>query len=290
MPKQDLTADLHIHSTASDGEWPPEQVVDCAADAGLSAVALTDHDTVAGLAEAAEAAVEDPELTFIPGVEVSAAFPHGTLHILGLCIDPAGEGLAGLTARLIEARNDRNPQIIAKLQSMGLDIGMEDVLVQAGVADQADGVVGRAHIAAVLVRKRYARDLADAFRRYLGPGAPAFVDKERLSPAQAVAAIHQARGLAILAHPVQLQFANFAECERMVRTLQDAGMDGLEAYHSDHSDVQTRFFLDLARRLGMPVTGGSDYHGSAKPEVHLGRPRVPAIVMEPLLARAKAAR
>jgi 3',5'-nucleoside bisphosphate phosphatase len=279
--------DLHTHSNHSDGDLSPRELVRLASRKRLAGLALTDHDTVAGLAEAAEAAAEDPQLTFIPGVEVSAAFPQGTLHILGLCIDPAGVALADLTARLLDARNERNPRIVAKLRAMGVDITMDEVLSRAGVADQAGGVVGRAHIAAVLMRKGYARDLADAFARYLSPGAPAFVDKERLAPAQAIAAIHDARGLAILAHPVQLQFGNFAECERMVRSLQDAGLDGLEAYHSDHSDVETRFFLDLARRLDMAVAGGSDYHGSIKAEVRLGHPPVPASVMETLLSRAR---
>lgn len=278
--------DLHTHSRASDGSLAPAELIELAERKRLAGVALTDHDSLAGLKEAARRAEAFPSLTFIPGIEVSAVFPRGTLHILGLCIDPASAAAARLAEQLRQSREARNPQMIARLRQLGLDITLEDVIAQAGSADPDRRIVGRLHMAAALVAKGHARDVPDAFARYIGLGGPAYVDKERMTPAEVIAAIHDAGGLAVLAHPVHLEYDNFAECERIVRSFVHAGLDGIEAYHSDHRDVDTRFFLDLARRLGLVVTGGSDFHGAAKPAVKLGRPPVPAAVMEALLARA----
>ena len=282
--------DLHTHSLASDGTVSPAELIAMADRKRLAGVALTDHDTLAGLAEAARAAQQFPSLRFVPGIEVSASFPHGTLHILGLCFDPASPGLAHLAAELRGAREERNPKMIAKLQGLGVEVTLDELVAEtarkAGPASPSQRVVGRAHLATLLVRKGYARSIPDAFARYLGVGAPAYVDKERLTPAQVIAGIHSGAGLAMLAHPVQLKYENFAQCERIVRSLMHAGLDGIEVYHSDHSDLETRFFLDLARRLNLAVSGGSDFHGSVKEDVRLGNPRVPADIMEALLARA----
>lgn len=283
--------DLHTHSTSSDGSLSPAELVRQADRARLAGVALTDHDTVAGVAQAAEAARDLPELTFVPGVELSAIPPQGTLHILGLGIDPRSAALLALMRQLRQARDERNPKMVARLRQLGLDISMEEVTAQAlkggaAAAEDVPPVVGRAHMAEVMVRKGMARSIADAFARYLGLGTPAYVDKERLPPAEVIHAIHSAGGLALLAHPVHLQFGNFAEAERLIRILVEAGMDGLEVYHSDHSILQTRFFLDLARRLNLAVSGGSDFHGAVKPHVQLGRPRVPVHIMHELLERA----
>jgi hypothetical protein len=180
--------------------------------------------------------------------------------------------------------------MLKKLRKQGVEIDLEDILAEAGAEatppDQR--VVGRAHMAKVLVRKGYVRTIQQAFQKYLAPGAPAFVDKERLKPAEVIEAIHRAGGLAILAHPVQLRCANAAQCERVVRNLLHHGLDGVEAYHSDHFDRETRQFLDLAKKLNLLVTGGSDFHGAIKPNVDLGRPRVPRQFLDELLARAGA--
>ncbi len=282
--------DLHTHSSASDGAVSPAELIALADREGMGGVALTDHDTTAGLDEAARAAERTEGVAFLPGVELSAVFPKGTLHILALGLDPAGNAIKAVTARLLAARNRRNPQMIDKLRRLGLEITFEDVLAAAGATDPNRQVVSRVHMAAVLTRKGYARDTNEAFEKYLAAGAPGYVDKERLEPAEAIAAIHAAGGLAVLAHPVHLQFANFAECERLVHVLIDAGIDGLEVYHSDHTDELTRFLLNLARRLDLAVSGGSDFHGPVKPNVRLGRPRVPMAIMEELLERIDARR
>jgi 3',5'-nucleoside bisphosphate phosphatase len=285
--------DLHSHSTASDGSLSPSQVVRQAEQAKLAGLALTDHDTVAGLAEAAAAAGQYPELTFVPGLEVSAVAPQGTLHILGLGVEGQSPALRVLLDQLLEARNARNPKIIARLQALGLKIDMDEVRLAAEGPlpphpTAAPPVLGRAHMAEVLIHKGYARSIEDAFTRYLGQGAPAFVDKERLRPRQVADAIHAAGGLAVVAHPVHLNFENFAQARRLIRSLMDQGLDGLEVYHNEHTPLETRFFLDLAREFNLAISGGSDFHGAIKPHVQLGRPRVPMEIMRQLLERLRA--
>lgn len=268
--------DLHTHSTASDGTVSPAELVRLADVAHLAAVALTDHDTVAGLAEARAAARGCPQLRFVPGVEVSAAYAPGVMHILALGIDDAHPAVAKLVGQFVDARNDRNPKIIAKLQELGLRIDMADVLaVATQLRSRGDsGIVSRMHMAEALRRKGCVASIQEAFERYIGSGAPAFVDKERLQPADVIAAIRAGGAPAVLAHPVQLRCEDDDHLERIVRSLVDVGLEGIEVYHSDHDDVQTRLYLELARRFGLLVTGGSDFHGTGKPHVRLGRPRV----------------
>ncbi|HUT58189.1 MAG TPA: PHP domain-containing protein [Phycisphaerae bacterium] len=266
--------DLHTHSNASDGAARPAELIEQAERRRLAAVALTDHDTTDGLAEAQRAAAQFPGLRFVPGVEVSAKFTGGTMHILGLGIDPESPRLREIIAQLRQARDERNPRIIAALQAMGIRLDMSDVLA---AARQLGGgsTIGRLHIAQALRLVGCVRTVGEAFDRLIGQGRPAFVDKEHLSPAKVVTAIRDSGGAAVLAHPSQLNCRNRAQLERVVRGLMRHGLGGIEAYHTDHADTQTRMYLDLARRLGIGITGGSDYHGSAKPDARLGRPRVP---------------
>ncbi|MDY6913421.1 MAG: PHP domain-containing protein [Planctomycetota bacterium] len=268
--------DLHTHSTASDGSCPPGELMRLADAERLAAVALTDHDTTGGLADARAAAGEFADLRFVAGVEVSALSPSGTMHIIGLGIDENSPAMRKLLADLLAARNERNPKIIAKLQAMGVAIEMADVLAARPASDlQPDKVVSRMHIAEALRRKGCAGSNDEVFERYIGKGAPAYVEKDRLPPPRIIDAIHQAGGLAVLAHPVQLLCTSVGRLERLIADLAACGMDGIEVYHSDHSPEQTRLYLELARRFDLGVTGGSDFHGAAKPKVRLGRPRVP---------------
>ncbi len=274
--------DLHVHSTASDGSLTPAEIVELAERNHLAAVALTDHDTTDGLAGAA-AASAGITVRFVSGIEVSARFTDGTLHILGLGFEANGRPVRRLAEQLLACRQERNPKMAAKLQSMGLDVTMDEWRAQAG-----GKVVGRLHLAGLLQRKGYVRSVGEAFDRYIGVGAPGFVDKERLAPADAIAAIHDGGGLAVLAHPPQLHCANSAQLERVVRSLRRDGLDAIEVYHPDHSPPQTRAYLDLARKLGLLVSGGSDFHGAGKPDARLGIPRVPLAAVEQLLAKLPA--
>ncbi len=279
--------DLHTHSTASDGQIRPARLMELADAQHLAAIALTDHDTVEGLAEARVAAERFAQLTLVPGIEVSASYPSGTLHILGLGIDPQAEAIDQLAQTLRAARAARNPKVIARLQQLGLEIDMDDVLavVPDAAARGGKSVVSRLHIAEALRRKGLVSSTQQAFARYLNAGRPAYLDKERLPAERVIQAIGQAGGLAVLAHPVQLRCRNRLQLETVVRRLVSAGLGGIEIYHSDHDDVRTRQYLDLARELDLQITGGSDFHGAAKPEVALGHPRVPASVLQGPLAR-----
>ena len=305
MPRRFV--DLHTHSLASDGQLPPAEIVRLAEAAQLAAVALTDHDTVDGLAETASAARGFPELKFVPGIETSARFSGGTMHILGLGIDAQSPALGRICEELRAARRERNPQMIARLQELGFDIDMEYILATAGEMEQstvtsrdaqASGalarvgkpvdrqVLGRMHMAHAMRRKGYVSSVQEAFDKYLGEGRPAHVDKERLEPRALIAAILDSGGVAALAHPPQLRYQNRAQFERILRDLIHAGLNGLEVYHGDHSVAQTRLYLDFARRFGLVATGGSDYHGPDKPQSRLGYPRVPlAAVGEETIAR-----
>ncbi len=279
--------DLHTHSSVSDGSMAPADLIALADAANLAVVALTDHDTTGGLDEARQAADDTPDLHFVPGVEVSAAFPGGTMHILGLGIDDKSPALVNILKRLREARDERNPKIIRNLQALGVDVTIEDV---AAVASQMHGrgaseVTSRLHIAEAIRRKGAVKTIGEAFTKYIADGAAAYEEKDRLTPREIVTAIHEASGAAVLAHPPQLNCTNDAQFERVLRDLIGVGLDAIEAYHSDNTPVQTRLYLDLARRFSLGVTGGSDFHGSAKQHVRLGKPRTPVSLLTGKLAR-----
>ena len=283
--------DLHCHSTASDGTLSPTQLIDLARRQTLSAIALTDHDTVAGVAEAAAAALS-AGIDFLPGIEISASFPHpGTLHLLGYGIDPASPALQAMASELIGGRDARNPKIIARLQELGLKITMDEVEAAAHIG-HGGGVVGRPHIAGVLLKKGYVKSIKEAFNVYLAPGGQAFFDKERLAPRDAIARIHASGGVAVLAHPTQLRTQNAAELDRVVKDLVDLGLDGIETIHSDFNDADVKAFDALAAKYSLLRTGGSDYHGGNKPSITLGLAagrRVPRDRFDALTAAIKQA-
>lgn len=284
-----MTCDLHTHSTASDGTDAPGDLPRLAKKAGLKAVALTDHDTTAGLA-AFMAAAKKARINAVPGIELSAdpsllhpgpdkAARLGTLHILGYFIDPQAPHLRGIEARLREARAQRNPEMIQRLKALGMNIDYEEVIEAAG---GAGAIVGRPHIGQVLMRKGYVKSIHEAFTRYLGQGGGAYVRKDRLSAEEAIDAIHEADGLAVLAHPTQLGIDGADQLEHAVATLKKLGLDGIETRHSDHEPRDTERFTKLAEKLNLLTTGGSDYHGSRK-TVELGGQKVPLTVYERLL-------
>jgi predicted metal-dependent phosphoesterase TrpH len=260
-----MFADLHCHSTASDGSLEPAEVVRLAREAGVSAMSLTDHDTIAGQQAASEEAAR-LGIDFITGIEISCEFRQpGTMHILGYGVDPANATLAELSAHLIESRNNRNPQIVARLNELGVAVTMEEWQGEAG-----GDVVGRPHLAAILVRKGYVSSVKQAFDKYLGQGAAAYVDKERLTPKRAIEMIHQSGGVPVLAHPFQLRCISDAELETVVKNLVDLDLLGLEVMHSDHDEKLVQKYTALADRFGLVKTGGSDFHGRSKKAIAFG--------------------
>jgi len=262
--------DLHCHSTASDGTLAPADVVRLAKQVGLSALALTDHDTIGGIEEARLEAAK-LGIDFLAGIEISAEFPHpGTLHLLGYGVDPQSAVLKEMTSKLIEGRDSRNPKIIKRLQELGVAITMEEVEKEAGKDVDPEAVVGRPHIAAILQRKGYVSSIKQAFDKYLAQGGLAYFDKERLSPSRALEMIRESHGLAVLAHPVQLRTGNDAQLERIVKDLMDMGLRGIEVIHSDHDAATVEKLTGLADRLGLVKTGGSDFHGTNKKGIQLG--------------------
>lgn len=300
MPKD--CVDLHCHSTASDGRLTPEQLVALAASSGLQALALTDHDTVAGL-ESFTRAGKSAGLETVPGVEISARYERGTMHIVGLFIDSRSLEFRAFLKQLADGRRARNPQIVAKLCALGFPLTMEEVEADAGIQEQGAGggafdkSIGRPHIAAVLIQKGYVKDKQEAFDRYLAKGRPAYVSRFAATPAESISQIHAAGGLAILAHPAYLQAKNEAELETLVRGLKDARLDGIEVYYSTHTPEQTACCARLAQKFGLAISGGSDFHGDDEGNreglsVQLGSGiagslNLPYAVLEDLKARRK---
>ena len=256
--------DLHTHSTASDGSYAPAEVVRLAKEGGLAAVALTDHDTIDGVAEAV-AAGEKYGVEVIPGVEISARFPGGSMHILGLYIDYTNGHLDKRLAVLKRARAERNPQIIAKLNALGIPISMAQVEAISG-----GGQVGRPHIARALLEAGFVSNIQQAFDIYLRKGGKAYAGKFRFPQEEAIAMIRDVQGIPVLAHPFTLGLGSAFALRHLLLELKNLGLAGLEVYYSEHTPEQEALYLKLARELDLLITGGSDYHGANKPEITLG--------------------
>ena len=259
--------DLHTHSTASDGTDTPVELVRKAVQAGLAVLALTDHDTLDGLAAARREAAGHA-LVFVRGCELSTATPWGEAHFLGLWIpedDPKTAALENALAEVCEKRKERNLRIAARLR----ELGMTNVTYEAAAALAGGRVVGRPHFAELLCRLGVVKDRKEAFHRYLGKDGSAFVPRELMNPERAVSLLKGAGALVSMAHPRLLR-APVEELEHMVLRLKDFGLDALEAYHSEHDAGDVRLCVELAARHGLQLTGGSDYHGEAKPKVEIG--------------------
>lgn len=239
--------DLHVHTTASDGSETPEQVVERAVAIGLAAIAITDHDTVDGVAAAQASAGQ--RITVVPGIEISAEENDREVHILGYFINHNDSSLRAKLAWLAEQRRARAARIVEKLRSHGIPVTLPEV------AALATGVVGRAHIAFLLVKKGVVRTVEEAFARWLGRGCPAYVPRARLAAVDAVQLIREAGGAAVLAHP------GVSGGVDLLEELVPAGLCGIEAVYPEHAPEQEEFFRRLAVRYGLIVTGGSDYHG-----------------------------
>ena len=243
--------DLHLHTLASDGRLTPTQLVQLAASQGLRTISVTDHDTTDGLAEAMEAAKSFPGLRIIPGIELSADVPGDEVHVLGYFIDPGNAELQSELTRFREGRLGRAKAMVEKLGELGIHVEWERVQHFAG-----DGAVGRPHIALALVDAGYCKEPKDAFPEYLGRNGLAYVERVKLTPAQAVGMIQSAGGVAVLAHPAYMN-----DMEAGIANLAGAGLAGMEVHYAKYRDDTIRQLARLAREYELIPCGGSDFHG-----------------------------
>ncbi len=265
-----MTIDLHTHTTASDGTLTPAELVYAARRDGVDVIAITDHDTVAGIASAREAAA-GTGLRVLAGVELAARRQRYGLHLLAYGIDPTDGTLAARLHELATLREERVRNMLELLRGLGVAVRWEQV------AALARGTVGRPHVAQALVEAGYARDTGDAFARYIGNGSPAYLPSARLTVAEAVALAGDAGGAVALAHPL-LSLSRRA-LVALLPALRAAGLTGLEVYHSEHDAAAVRYLRELAAEQRMWWTGGSDFHGAAKPDVRLGGVAIPPEVL-----------
>lgn len=260
-----MAIDLHSHSTASDGSAEPSALVRLAVEQGLTTLALTDHDTQEGIEEA-RAATAGTDLELIAGTELSLEYDAGGMHLLVLWLEPGSGPLQSRLATLRQWRNRRNEQIVAALTELGMPMTIDEVTEEAG-----SGSVGRPHIAAVMMAKGYVESIEEAFEHWLAAGKPAYWSRPRLRPEEAIQLALESGGVPILAHPHTLNINRAAEMADLLTELCKAGLVGLEAIYSSYRQHERDGYADLARRFGLVPSGGSDYHGSYKPDLDLGR-------------------
>lgn len=275
-----MKADLHSHTTASDGTFTPRQVVERAKAKGLAALAITDHDTVAGLAEA-QAAGAEHGIEIVPGIEISSVYNGRDVHVLGYYMNTVDEGFLVRLEELRDVRHLRNKMMLAKLAELGIHITLDEV---AARKKDAVGNVGRPHIAEVLIEKGIVSSMEEAFSRYLGSTGAAYVNPPRITPEEAIDLIHAAGGVAVLAHP------GLYKNPELVRTLIAYGLDGIEVYHPDNNTEDEVLYSALADEAGISKTAGSDFHGMRNDIVFhadLGNRSTPLTTVQELQQRAQ---
>ena len=258
-----MMVDLHTHSTASDGSEAPSKLVEMAISIGLSHLALTDHDTLEGIEEA-RAAAEQSGVELIPGTELSLEYSGG-MHLIVLWLEPGAGPLQDRLASLQVGRDQRNAAIVDLLVALGMPVTVEEVAEEAGW-----GSVGRPHIAAVMMRKGYVASVAEAFDLWLGADKPAYTSRPRMTPEEAISLAVASGGVPILAHPHTLGVNRADEMASLLNRLRSAGLVGLEAFCAGYRRHEREGYADLARRFGLVASGGSDFHGTYKPDLALG--------------------
>jgi len=262
--------DLHLHTIASDGVQSPKIVVENALKLGLKAIAFTDHDTVDGFLDV-EKSVDDDVLEIVPGVELSGLYKESDIHILGYFIDYDNPEFVKKIRKFKQSRYERGENMVAKLNDMGVNLSMDTVKDIAGKSP-----LGRPHVADALLKEEFVQTYDEAFARYLGYHAPAYVPKTAMTVNEAIDLIHLVRGVAILAHPGTLRHDEY------IPALLEMGLDGIEAYHSQHTKNDIIKYKNLARKYGVINSGGSDCHGPRKGRLLIGSQRVPYSILESL--------
>ena len=280
--------DLHSHTNESDGTYTPRELLDCALALGLEALAITDHDTFAGYDQALPMA-RAAGLDLVCGIELSTRTTgerSHTVHLLGYFLHrpPTAEFRTWL-GELIQGRRDRNIRLIDSLQAQGVEIELSEV------ERMGRTLTGRPHFARVLMRKGYVATSEEAFRKYLGETAPTYVERHAPYVAAGIQRVLEAGGLPVLAHPIRLGFRDPEAEEALIAEMRDAGLRGIEVYHSDHDPEDMEHYAGIARKYNLAVTGGSDFHGDAKPQIALGTGwkcnlNIPKAILEQLRARA----
>lgn len=275
--------DLHVHSNKSDGSFTPSQLVDMAAAKGLCAFALTDHDTTAGLKEAVIAGL-DKGIEVIPGIEFSTEYHGKDIHIVGLFIDEDAPVFQEQIHNFVNARVERNRTMCGRLSEAGIDISYEKLLEAF-----PGSVITRGHYARYLLEHGYVRSMPEAFDRYLGDHTRFFVPREKISPAQAVKLILDVKGIPVLAHPTIYHMGKKG-LDQLVSELKESGLIGIEAIYSTHTPAQERQIRELAKRFGLLISGGSDFHGKNKPNLEIGTGYGKLFVPEDVLTAIKVKR
>ena len=267
--------DLHTHTTASDGTLAPRALVREAVRRGVRVLAITDHDSTEGLAEALAEAALHPPLRIVPGLEINCDVPGSEVHVLGYGVDREAEWFQEFLREQRVERVARVRRIVERLGELGMPMTTDEVLAVC-----PEGSPGRPHVAQVMVQRGYVRSVREAFDRYLHANGPANVPRRRLTPREAVAVIRRAGGVAVLAHP------GLADRDALIPELVAAGLGGIETYYPEHSAAQVAHYLELCRAHDLVATGGSDFHGQAVKRANtLGHPPVPMTVWEALRAR-----
>ena len=270
-----MKADLHLHTTASDGVVSPREIVRKASELGLEVIAITDHDTVDGVPDAIDEAGHYPGLLVIPGVEINTDLPGGEAHVLGYYMDCNDSEFTRALSELRDSRRERARKILAKLADMGIPVGWEEVVEQA-----AGGAIGRPHIARAMQERGYVASLRGAFAGYLGRNAPAYVERKRLGAVEAVELVVKAGGLAVLAHPADIE-----NLEALILQLKRAGLAGIEIYYANYSPATIERLQALAKTYDLIASGGSDYHGLDKSiGTSIGSVDLPRDVVEQLVS------
>ena len=270
--------DLHIHTTASDGKFTPAEIVRKAREAGLSYIGICDHDSIEGIAGAQEAALNYPGVTIIEGVEINTDIPAGELHILGYFYDRNNFELKQTLERLRNCRIERAQKMINKLRKIGLKIDYLRVEELAG-----NGAIGRPHIAQAMLEKGYVNSFREAFTKYINRGGPAYVERDKITPDEAIQLILRARGIPVMAHPL-----TFDSYEDILAKLKLVGLAGIEVYYNNYSAEQISNLLRIAERFDLIPTGGSDFHGlDSMNESPLGTVEVPLETVERLIALSR---